>query len=342
MKKYLLLIISFILIFSNWAFAYTLTPKDTQATNIITQKIEELIDKRWEKARNIYISSLISIQEKYKNNERIYTILWQIIDNLNIEDETQSLINSDLELDNSNEYTTWEQKLETLEDLEKYYNIKIYGVDEKFTPSEYAGYYADFKYITDKDKQDYDKFVKVFIEEFKKYTPCWIKATKLKSIMLVKDLTLKNVYKESSVRAAMPDSDWSAVYYDIKYISNEDYVREVIHHEFYHLIEYNTYGSFYYKDTKWNSFNTLWFKYKNGGEYAYWNSDYDPSREHEDFISEYSTYGLEEDKAEIYGHIMINDEKLYEKSKKSSNLNNKVNYMKDFITNQCLDMKNSF
>ncbi len=79
-----------------------------------------------------------------------------------------------------------------------------------------------------------------------------------------------------------------------------------MHHEFYHLIEYNlieynSFKDFYYKDPDWNSLNSKDFTYGKGGASAYSDSTFANEKHPFDgFVTEYSTYGLEEDKAEIY------------------------------------------
>ena len=63
-------------------------------------------------------------------------------------------------------------------------------MNETFTPSSYAKTWATYKYVTKDDQKNYDKFVALFVEEFQKYTPCWITNTKLKAIYLVKNLKI--------------------------------------------------------------------------------------------------------------------------------------------------------
>jgi hypothetical protein len=226
-----------------------------------------------------------------------------------------------------------------LKALEIKYGIGISTAD--FTPSSYARQWATWTVLNANDGKKLAQFGKLFLEEWNKYPREWIKATKLKGIVFVKNLSV-----DKQKRMAMPDSEGRVLYYDVGYLKyGEKYNRETIHHEFYHLIEYEFFGDFYYKDPVWAKFNPQGFSYGKGGASAYTDKSY-VHKEHpsQGFVSSYSTYGLEEDKAEVYAYLFHTE--LYNKLKlwikKDLYLAQKVNYLLDFIQARVSSMDSDY
>ncbi len=218
----------------------------------------------------------------------------------------------------------------TLEDIKQKLDLLLgdYGIKfqlGKFSPSETAIRWAHWKYLTDNDVKTTAEFVNVFIEEWSKYPVDFIKKTNLKEIVFVKDLTVSG-----QKRKAMPDYVGEAVYYDIT-SGNGLYAQYVIHHEFYHNVEEDFFGDVYFFDPIWNSYNEDDFEYGQGGYTAYEGVDMGELRK--GFVTNYSMYGLEEDKAEVFSHLMV-AEYYYitmEMIKQDEILRNKVTYMVNFL-----------
>lgn len=138
-------------------------------------------------------------------------------------------------------------------------------------------------------------------EEWTKYPIGWVKATGLRTIALVSGLRVMG-----EGRAAMPDLAGRALYLDISYLdAPETYVRSVIHHEFYHLVEGVHFGSMFYPDKAWAALNPAGFRYKGGGAMAYRDKHYfHTEHPRTGFVTAYAQYALEEDKAEVYAYLM--------------------------------------
>ncbi len=236
----------------------------------------------------------------------------------------------------NNTSLTWQDKIS---EIEHKYNIEL---EYKTLPVlSYSKYSANVTVLSEEDKDALAKYVDIFYMEFNRYPQDFIKNTGLKKIAFVKNLSVIG-----QNRAAMPLPKIKTVFYDI-YLGNDDkeYQQEVIHHEFYHLIEANINGDSYYKDPVWAKFNNPNFRYGSGGASAYDNPEQYTNKVPESgFISTYSTYGLEEDKAEIFANLMV--PKLYkEMHSKIANdaiLNKKVNYMKDFLSKYSEHMNEDF
>lgn len=76
------------------------------------------------------------------------------------------------------------------------------------------------------------------------------------------------------------------------------------------------------------------FLYISRGEAAYYVPEYAHRQHPQDgFVNGYSLFALQEDKAEVYQHLMIKEDyhKLMRWTETDRVLLNKVNYMKDFI-----------
>lgn len=212
--------------------------------------------------------------------------------------------------------------------LKEQYKLVIYT--DTFSGSNYANQWATWTCLDDNDYKTFKEFIIVFYEEWSKYPKKWISKNGLQGIAFVQKL---NVVNQS--RFAMPDAYGEILYYDIDYLRyGQRYVRDCIHHEFYHMIEEQNFGSMYYKDPKWSAFNDKDFSYGNGGASAYNSGEY-VAKEHpfKGFVSTYATYGLEEDKAELYSYLFSTESYnfLIEWIKQDEILKKKFDYMKAFI-----------
>lgn len=199
--------------------------------------------------------------------------------------------------------------------------------------------WKEIKYTT-ASKSDYNrlfKYLKLFQEEFNKYPKEFIKKTKLKRVVFVKNLSCAGQF-----RAAVPDYYKEILFYDFAYgPCNTIYHRHVIHHEFYHMIEEQFNGNPRWKDPKWAKFNDKNFKYGKGGATVYGKPGMYPlTHPQKGFTGLYSMSTLQEDKAEIYASLFIESEnrKIAKWIEEDDILKKKVNYMKTFLFNVCKDM----
>lgn len=181
----------------------------------------------------------------------------------------------------------------------------------------------------DLDSTAFAHYNQILAQEFGKYPLGLVELAHLKAIAVVRNLSYA-----SQLRAAVPDFVKEILYLDAyRGNSNETYQRHVIHHEYYHLLEQEVYGSVYYKDPQWAAFNPADFSYGSGGVNAQSGPQYDLVHPQTGFINRYATSGLEEDKAEVYAALMIPAEaRLLESwSQTDSVLRAKVAAMKAFL-----------
>lgn len=146
-----------------------------------------------------------------------------------------------------------------------------------------------------------ERFTNILYKELNKYPVDFIEGSGLKEIAFVANLRVGR-----QRRVAMPDAGTHTLYFDVNYPgAREEYCSHAIHHEFFHLLAYEIYGSFYYHDAEWTSFNPPYFRYKGGGGFAYGNYEvFKKQKPSSGFITPYATYGMEEDMAEVFASLM--------------------------------------
>ena len=186
-----------------------------------------------------------------------------------------------------------------------------------------------------------DKYYAALIEEFSKYPTEFIKKSNLKRIVLVEKLA-----EGSTFMAARPITNAETLYYDVTYFTSELYARYVIHHEFYHMIEEEWNGSAFYKDPNWAAFNEKGFSYGDGGRSAYNQREDVWSFVHpmKGFVNWYSSYGLEEDKAVVWGGMFTPELWKLVKTmiRTDSIIGAKVDYLRKFGESYSAEMDEEF
>ena len=211
----------------------------------------------------------------------------------------------------------------------------------KITPSDYANTCITYSLLQDNDLGTLKTYGALFIDEWAKYPIDWITSSQLKSIVLVKKLGVNTI---GPTVAAFPDIVGETMYYDVTYSGN--YAREVVHHEFDHLIIYNIFHTSAPKDSTWLSLNPPGFSYGAGGASAYQPGYSGPSGEHvvPGFVTGYATTAIEEDMAETYAYLMTTTyyHHLQNWLFSDTDLTNKVNYYKQFISKYSPEMSGNY
>lgn len=179
------------------------------------------------------------------------------------------------------------------------------------------------------------KYLKLLQYELNKYPKTFLQRAGVKRIVVCKGLSA----------CGSADTGGKTVYYNYTAFNNA-YSKKVIHHELYHMIEARFNRSPYYKDPVWIAFNDSEFKYvkRVGG--------FDPAKSNQEkqfhpregFVTAYATSALEEDKAEVYAALFVEEISacLHDWIIEDEILKNKVNYMKDFLLQCCDGMTSDF
>ncbi len=197
--------------------------------------------------------------------------------------------------------------------------LQPYGVTATLTPNNNAYTYSTWSTLTSSDINNLQQFSTYLTQEFSKYPTSLVVNSGLKTIGLVTNLKVSG-----GARAAAPAPSITGMLYDVNMMTNAGsaYAREVVSHEYWHYLDYRMQGSYNYADSQWSSCNTAGFNYGNGGASAYgggYNGAFHPQP---GFISQYATYAIEEDRAEMFGWLIYSPSSV--KSLNDSGLNCKI------------------
>jgi hypothetical protein len=123
---------------------------------------------------------------------------------------------------------------------------------------------------------------------------------------------------------------------------DDRYVRKVIHHEFFHIIDLRDDGKLY-EDDRWAKLNPPDFKYGPGGAKL----QDDPSvtttgQDAPGFLNRYAAAGVEEDKAEVFAHLIVEPKMMADRAKKDKYMRAKVERMKELLADFTPKMDKSF
>lgn len=177
------------------------------------------------------------------------------------------------------------------------------------------------------NKADLESYIPIFISEFSLYPADLVKRSGLKKVVFCQKLSY-----EKQFRTAIPDFEGNVLYLDVaRGRHDETYVRKVIHHEFFHIIDLRDDGKLY-EDERWSNLNPASFKYGQGGA----KMQNDPSattsgRDEPGFVNRYATAGVEEDKAEVFAHMIVDPRAIAERVKKDKFMQAKVERMRELL-----------
>jgi hypothetical protein len=172
-----------------------------------------------------------------------------------------------------------------------------------------------------------DRYESLFAEEFGLYPPDVIRRVQLASVVFCKDLAY-----DGQLRGAIPDFESNTLYLDaVRGARSPSYLRKVIHHDFFHMIDYRDDGNLYI-DKEWESLNPAGFHYGTGGANAQNDSlssvltDRYPG-----FLNSYSRTGVEEDKAEIFANLIVEPASVERRCQSDAVLRSKVAALKRLL-----------
>jgi hypothetical protein len=223
---------------------------------------------------------------------------------------------------------------EKLDKLAKADKIEIVTADPRFPVMSTYGT-IDGKQGDNKESQ---ACIGLFASEFALYPAELVKKSQLKRIVLCSELSFGG-----QLRSAIPDYEHDALYLDVSRGSySKTYLRTVVHHEFFHIIDYKDDGSVY-KDDRWSALNPPKFTYGNGG--AAVQNDPETSvltDKYPGFLNHYSTTGVEEDKAEVFAHMIVDHDYVMGRVKEDPVLKAKFERMRELLSTFCPEMNDKF
>ena len=205
-------------------------------------------------------------------------------------------------------------------DLVKRYNIQIVTRDVQPARSSIRA--------TACTPEELARYTRLFAEEFGLYPPDVIRYAQLERVVVCKDLSYGG-----QLRGAIPDFDSKTLYLDaVRGSFNPTYQRKVIHHDFFHMIDFRDDGNLY-ADKEWERLNPAGFHYGTGGA----NAQDDPmssvlTDRWPGFLNSYSKTGVEEDKAEMFANLVVEPAYLERRSQTDPVVRAKVAAIKRLLT----------
>ncbi len=188
------------------------------------------------------------------------------------------------------------------------------------------------------DETDLEDYTKLFSFEFAIYPPELVQRAQLKRVVFCTGLSFAG-----QRRNAVPDFEHDTLYLDVSRGKHSQlYLRKVIHHEFFHIIDYRDDGAVY-RDDSWSSLNAADFQYGTGGAAAQDRANTSIlTTQFPGFLNHYSTTGVEEDKAEVFANLIVGLPAFEERASKDHVLNAKMERMKQLLTGFCPELNEMF
>ena len=188
------------------------------------------------------------------------------------------------------------------------------------------------------DREDLASYVPVLAAEWNVYPPELVEQAGLRRLVLCENLRF-----DGQQRTAVPDFEHNGLYLDVgRGCYSEMYVRKVIHHEFFHMIDLRDDGALY-ADERWAALNPAGFQYGSGGR----NAQDDPrvslfSEERPGFLNRYAITGVEEDKAELFAHMLVDGPALERRAARDQPLRAKMQRMQELLRAFCPEADQAF
>lgn len=177
------------------------------------------------------------------------------------------------------------------------------------------------------------KYAEVVAKELALYSAEFMKKVRIQRVVVCKDLDFNG-----QSRNAVPDYEHGTLYLEGEGgMYALDYMRLVIHHELFHIVDYRDDGVLY-DDTEWKKLNLPGFSYGRGGIAARDATASLAETASAGFLNAYSKSGVEEDKAEVFAYLMVDAATLTERCKSDPVLAKKTQRMKELCQKFCAQM----
>jgi len=227
----------------------------------------------------------------------------------------------------------WAQ-VESVAQLEKKFGIEVVLEKEPFPVANDHGPIAG----QDATLAEVERYLPLLLFEFGAYPPELVKRTKLKRIVLCKRLSFAGQF-----RNAIPDYQHDTLYLEVvRGMASPGYMRRVIHHEFFHIIDWKDDG-LVYRDDAWGKLNPKGFRYGTGGKNAQGDATMSLlTDEFPGFLTKYATTGVEEDKAELYAHMLVDPKLVRQRVAADEILAAKCERMQQLLSRFCKQVDAEF
>tara|TARA_B100001996_G_scaffold36890_1_gene27306 strand:+ start:132 stop:872 length:741 start_codon:yes stop_codon:yes gene_type:complete len=168
---------------------------------------------------------------------------------------------------------------------------------------------------------DIDKKFKIILKNFNKYSSDFLKKINLKYIVLCENLSVAGINT-----AGVPNHKMKTLIIDIQF--NKNHFERTMHHEVFHIIKDG--HSEFFNEMIWENYNDDEFQY---AECSTCSDRLGLSiyKKTNGFLTEYSMSTANEDMAEVFSFLMIDNNNIKNTAKEDSILDNKVSFIKKNI-----------
>jgi hypothetical protein len=217
--------------------------------------------------------------------------------------------------------------------IEKKYGVEVAWKNQKYPVKTYHGPIGGANAST----TALDRYSTILAHEFLLYPPDFIRRSRLKQIVLCRGLSF-----DGQDRTAVPDFEHDTLYLDVvRGEHSRIYQRNVIHHDFFHIIDYRDDGELG-SDKPWQSLNPEAFRYGNGGERMQDDPLSGLSSDRPGFLTRYATSAVGEDKAELFSHLMTEYAVVAQRAAEDRIIREKVSLLKARLAKYCPALDDAF
>lgn len=205
-----------------------------------------------------------------------------------------------------------------LDDLANRYGITVEVVTKPYT-WQGAGYVVKAEPVT---ATDLERYAPLLAKEWSIYPVGLMAKARVKKILLG-----TNVSVSGQLRAAVPAFDGDTMVYDTNLGAHKPrYQRAIVHHEFFHMIDERM-GRLR-TDPQWSKLNPEPFQCGKGGDKMRESGVGDLTDKIPGFLTRYGTAAVEEDKAELFSHMIVDPDFVKERAKNDSVVAKKIELLK--------------
>ena len=172
------------------------------------------------------------------------------------------------------------------------------------------------------DLTDIKKYAAIFQKEWGLLPRSVVEKAKITKLVFCAGLSLNR-----QERGAVPAFEANTMYFDPTLGAyNPHYQRNVIHHEFFHVIDQRTRRLF--DDKEWQALNSKEFRYGAGGDKMRSRGVGELTDKLPGFLTIYATSACEEDKAELFSHMIVDGAFVRERLEKDPVMKTKFECLK--------------
>jgi len=166
------------------------------------------------------------------------------------------------------------------------------------------------------------KYEKLFVAEWARYPASVFRKAKVERLVIGAKLAMNGQF-----RAAVPAFESGTMYYDAEMGSyRPDYQRVVIHHELFHMFDQRM-GQMK-RDPEWSALNPTDFKYGDGGHNVRNLGAGELTDKLPGLLTPYGGAAVEEDKAELFAHLLVSPNFVLARMGQDSVVAQKVSLLK--------------